>query len=85
MSGLMIHVLRNFANEIAQQKAKFLAYDVFKDGLLHIPTLAKNVSKMEEWKLEHEEEGNRGMWLCLSETSKSRCSCGYRGSCPGPV
>lgn len=64
--------MRDFAKETAEWKAKFLAHDVFKNGLLYILRLAENVLKVEEWKFEHEKEGKKGMWLCLLDASKLR-------------
>lgn len=52
-----------------KKQLMFLAH-VFKNGLLKIPRLAKNVLKVEEWTFIQEEEGKRGRWLCLSGASK---------------
>lgn len=43
----MINVLRNFVKEIAEEKAKFLAHDFCRNGLLPVPNLAKNVLRMQ--------------------------------------
>lgn len=73
----MINVLRNFAKETAEWKPKFLAHDVFKNGLLCVSRLAKNILKMEEWNFEHRKRAREEHGCIFQVLQSSDCFWSY--------